>query len=131
MTTAAQTAKAIRTELKSTFPNVKFSVTSESFSMGNAVRISWTDGPKSSDVDSVTNKFCYGHFDGMNDMYEISNSIEGLPQVKFVTTSRDMSSPVMDAIAKELGIENNNDYNSQRGDSNGCLIRREHSQRTF
>lgn len=42
--TVADCAKAIRKELKLNYPHIKFSVTSESFSMGDAVRIKYTDG---------------------------------------------------------------------------------------
>jgi hypothetical protein len=88
LTGAAKAAQAIRTELKASFPGVKFSVTSESYSMDDSVRIHWTDGPRAKDVDTITSKYQYGHFDGMQDLYENSNVIKGLPQAKFVTTTR-------------------------------------------
>ena len=67
--TAADTAKKIRAALKATFPGVKFSVRSSRFSGGSSVDVSWTDGPTSSDVDTVLDHFQSGHFDGMQDMY--------------------------------------------------------------
>jgi hypothetical protein len=90
----AAAAKAIRLELKEGFPGIKFSVTSEAFSMGNAVRVNWTDGPTVKVVKNIIDKYQYGHFDGMTDMYEHSNSREDIPQTKFVTTSREFSDKI-------------------------------------
>lgn len=101
-TSAAQTAKAVRTELKKAFPTVKFSVTSDTFSMGDAVRISYTDGPFTKKVEAAVKKYQYGHFNSMEDMYENSNTIEGLPQVKFVTVSREKSDAVKAQLLEEV-----------------------------
>lgn len=49
----AETAKRVRVALKAKFPGVKFSVRSDSFSMGSAVRIAWTDGPTEKQVETV------------------------------------------------------------------------------
>ena len=76
LTGSAQCAAAIRTELKTKFPDCKFSVTSENFSGGDSVHISWKDGPTTKQVDSIVNKYQYGHFNGMEDIYEYSNNIE-------------------------------------------------------
>ena len=43
--TAAETAKLIRKALKASFPGVKFSVRSKSYSMGASVNVSYIDGP--------------------------------------------------------------------------------------
>jgi hypothetical protein len=91
---SAQAASLIKSELKKAFPEIKFSVISKIFSMGNAVRIHWTNGVSVDEVEKITNKYQYGHFDGMTDMYENSNVIEGLPQAKFVTTSRTITDDV-------------------------------------
>lgn len=105
MSKQAQTAKAIRTELKDAFPGIKFRVKSESFSMGNSVDIYWTDGPTSEQVSAITGKFQYGHFDGMTDMYEFSNSREDIPQAKFVMTQRTMSEDTKQQIIKKHNEE--------------------------
>ncbi len=65
--TAAETAKKIRNALKAEFPGVKFSVKSETYSMGSAVRVSWTDGPERDAVHAVVSKFESSEFDGMTD----------------------------------------------------------------
>ena len=87
----AAAAKAIRQELKKAFPTIKFSVTSESFAGGDSVDIRWTDGPTSDAVDAITRKYQYGHFDGMIDLYEISNNRDDIPQSKYVMCQRTLS----------------------------------------
>lgn len=110
LTEAAQAAKLIRAELKKAFPNVKFSVRSNNYAGGDSVYVRWTDGPVRDAVAKITGKYQYGHFDGMIDLYEYSNNIEGLPQVKYVLESRDISDEVYEAakakIAEEFGIKN-------------------------
>ena len=66
-TTAA--AKAIRTELKASFPGVKFSVRSHSCS----INVTWTDGPTQKQVAEITWKYTNGTFNGMVDCYEYAN----------------------------------------------------------
>jgi len=91
LTRVAKAAQAIRVELKAKFPGIKFSVTSQNYSMGDSVHIRWIDGPRSKDVDAIVMKFQYGHFDGMQDLYENTNVIEGLPQAKYVFTNPEIS----------------------------------------
>ena len=103
ITPHAAAAKAIRKELKAKYPNEKMSVTSESFSMGNAVRVAigkslkYIDGfgvdknteeyKMRQEVEAITNKYQYGKFDGMQDMYEMTNCRDDIPQVKYVTVT--------------------------------------------
>lgn len=94
--TAAQAAASIKSELNAMFPHTKFSVKSEYFAGGSSVRISWEDGPTVDAVDSVGNKYQYGHFNGMEDMYEMSNVDNNIPQVKYVQTSRSISQQMKD-----------------------------------
>jgi len=100
--TQAKAAKAIRKELKERFPNTKFQVTSRSFSMGNSVDVEWTDGESRKNVESIINKYQYGHFNGMEDIYENSNSRDDIPQVKFVQTRRNMSENARIQLHKEF-----------------------------
>lgn len=88
LTPWAAAAKAIRGELKEAFPETKFKVTSTSFSMGDAVDVRWTGGPSVEEVEQFTRKYQYGHFDGMTDIYDMSNSRDDLPQAKYVQTHR-------------------------------------------
>lgn len=105
LTGAAACAAAIRAELKNNFEGFKFSVTADTFANGNAVRINWVDGPTVEQVESFTSKYQYGHFDGMTDMYEYTNSRDDLPQAKYVQTQRSMSEEtkaVLEPIAAEM-----------------------------
>jgi len=67
--TTTEAAKAIRTELKATFPGVKFRVRSHSCS----INVTWTNGPTSKAVSEITWKYSNGRFDGMIDCYEYAN----------------------------------------------------------
>lgn len=98
----AAAAAAIKTELKKAFPFIKFSVTSDSFSMGNSVDISWTDGPTTAQVEAITGKYQYGHFDGMNDMYEDSNHRDDIPQAKYVSEHRKISDQIEEEVKTQL-----------------------------
>lgn len=116
-TPAAQAAKAIREELKQAFPGIKFSVTSENFSMGDAVRVSWTDGPTDNQVTDITCKYRYGHFNGMEDIYEYSNSRDDIPQTKYITTRREMSEAVKkvrDQYVNDNGRASTSSYTAEQ-----------------
>lgn len=96
LSTPAKTAKAIRSDLKQAFPQTTFRVISESYAGGSAVRISWVDGPTSQQVNTIVRQYEYGHFNGMEDIYEYSNTRDDIPQVKFVQTSRGIDEVTMD-----------------------------------
>lgn len=87
---AALTAKVIRGELKKLFPSTKFSVRSSYFSMGNAVDVSWEDGPSAEMVDKIIKKYeCMG-FDGMTDSsyyIHIDEAALGCPGADYVQPS--------------------------------------------
>jgi hypothetical protein len=86
-------AHNIRLMLKSAFPCVKFSVKSDSFSMGNSVGVSWVDGPTAAEVETITGKFSGGKFDGMDDSYTHTSSpwTDLFGSSKYVNTSRSLS----------------------------------------
>lgn len=132
MSIHAQCAKEIRKELKQHFPGIKLSVRSESFSMGDAVNVKWTDGPTDKAVNDIIGRYQYGHFDGMIDMYEDSNMRDDIPQVKFVQTERNMSDKTRDRIIKkhndkfceEAQIKDLNAWNVAYDCQNSSLIYR-------
>jgi len=68
------TAKMIRKELKHYFPNTKFSVRGNKYSGGSSINIYWVDGPTSSEVDVITDRFQGASFDGMTDCKNYHNS---------------------------------------------------------
>lgn len=90
-TRKATPAKAIKKELTKLFPAIKFSCRYSSFSMGDSVDISWIDWPTTIEIDKIVNKYKYWSFDGITDMYNITNSRDDIPQAKYVSTSRSMS----------------------------------------
>lgn len=65
---ASETAKIIRSILKEQFPGVKFSVRSETFAGGDAVRVGWMDGPPEKMVDKAIGWLKGSTFDGMIDL---------------------------------------------------------------
>ncbi|WP_068505881.1 LPD29 domain-containing protein [Paenibacillus kribbensis] len=65
---ASDTAKKVRKILKKEFPGVKFSVRSDTYSMGSSVNVSWTDGPIKSVVEKAIDWMQSAKFDGMSDM---------------------------------------------------------------
>ena len=76
-------AKAIKKELQAKYPERKFSVKSERFSMGNAVRVV-CDEDILAEVRDLIEKYEYGAYDGMTDMsYSVHN--DNLPQAKYVS----------------------------------------------
>lgn len=64
----AETAKLVRKALKLAFPGQKFSVRSESYSMGASIHVTWTDGPTTQQVDRVIGVYAGADFDGMIDL---------------------------------------------------------------
>ena len=66
--TCADTAKLVRGALKRAFPDVKFSVRSDTYAGGASIRVRWTDGPTSEQVDAVTGAYAGADFDGMIDL---------------------------------------------------------------
>lgn len=84
-------ASNLRKELKKAFPGTKFSVTSEGFSMGCAIRVGYTDGPTRAEVEAISDKYEYGTFDSMTDCagYKDEQFTEVFGGAKFVTVNRD------------------------------------------
>jgi len=103
----AQTAKAIREELKKAYPLTKFKVTSQGFSGGDSVHISWTNGATVGQIESIVNKYQYGHFNGMEDIYEYSNMREDIPQSKYVQTSRTITDDLKTIMREFLEAQEN------------------------
>lgn len=98
----AGAAAAIKSELQNKFPGIKFSCTSDSFSMGDSVHISWTDGPTTKDVEAISGKYQYGQFNGMEDIYENTNRRDDIPQAKYVSEHRTISEELTESVKIEL-----------------------------
>lgn len=87
----AHAAKLIRAELKA--HNIKACVHASCGSMTTSVNVTiYAQAPwVKAAVETFVNKFQYGHFDGMTDMYEYSNTNDDLPQVKFAFVNNDFT----------------------------------------
>ena len=98
-------ASNIRTELKRTFPGVKFSVRSESYSGGCSINIDWTDGPTGKQVEEIANKYQYGYFDGMEDLYHYSRDpwADIYGGAKYVFCARSLTNERIQAMADKMG----------------------------
>lgn len=103
MSNHAAAAAAIKVELSKAYPGIKFSAKSESFSMGDSVHVGWVDGPNEEEVNDIIKKYQYGSFNGMEDMYEYTNSRSDLPQSKYVSGSRSLSNDLK-ALLPQLEI---------------------------
>lgn len=108
MSSHARAAKNLKKELSLAFPSVRFSVRSDSFSMGNSVDVKWTDGPTTKQVDAIADKYQYGHFNGMEDIYEYDHSAESdavsivFGQSKYVHTSREFTDGLREKLGRAL-----------------------------
>ena len=110
---AALAAQELRKELKKVFPATKFKVTSKTYTGGNSVTVSYTDGPTYNDVNKVASKYQAGSFDGMTDMYTYDTRNSEVRQAKYVFVTREYSPSVYqetrDKLVKMYGIENPSD----------------------
>lgn len=87
----AHAAKLIRAKLKQ--HNIPARVRASTFAMGSSVDVDVENQPPwvFAEIKRFASRFQYGHFDGMQDLYEYSNSRDDIPQVKFVMVSNKFS----------------------------------------
>ena len=101
----ALAAANIRRELSAKFPGVRFRVTSESYAGGSSVSVHWVDGPTRAEVQSVVEKYQYGSFDPMRDLYEYRSDHDArYGSVKYVAASRRYSAEAIAKTAESLSI---------------------------
>lgn len=110
---ATHAAKNIRRELKQAFPGIKFSVTTSKYSMGDSIRVRWTDGPTEKRVTDIIDRYQEGHFDGMTDYYEYHDSVfcTTFGGTKFVFAERQFSDDFVAGVILEVS--------AKRGSING------------
>ncbi|GAC69564.1 LPD29 domain-containing protein [Gordonia soli] len=68
--TTKETAAALRTQLRTTWPGVKFSVRCATGTAYGWMRVAWVDGPDDDQVRAVCNHYESERFDGMTDSYQ-------------------------------------------------------------
>lgn len=109
---AALGAKNIKIELTRAFPDVKFSVKSQYYSMGCSIDVDWNNGPSRKEVEKITSKYQYGHFDGMIDLYEYHDEVwtDVFGGAKYVSENRKISDDVATQIAKEIAKNDNREF---------------------
>lgn len=98
------TAKLVRKCLKEAFPAVKFSVRSDTYSMGASINVSWEDGPCEAQVDPIVDRLRGAYFDGIEDYkgsrFAMMTTEDGLRQVSFgadfINLSRSHSDQALD-----------------------------------
>lgn len=68
-------------------------VRADSYAGGSSVNIYVEDLPpaRRAELEAYAGQFEYGHFDGMQDLYEFSNVREDIPQVRFVFVNNNIS----------------------------------------
>jgi hypothetical protein len=119
-------AKLIRTTLKAHFPGVKFGVTTDRYSMGSTVRVRWTDGPTTHDVDAILSRYDRVTFDGMTDStgnkgpVQLDNG-EWVRIYSYISTSRD-NSETMRARVRDFMTRNNIDPQHLHRVAWGCKL---------
>ena len=93
----AQVAKIIRNHCKQI--GIKCRAKSEGYSMGDSVRVTVYDQPPQvfDALNKLWSKYQYGHFDGMQDMYEYSNSRDDIPQTKYLFINNEFSEEIRQA----------------------------------
>ena len=96
----------IRKELKHRYPNCKFKVTTKSYTGGDSVRVSWFDGVTNKEVDAIIDKYTYGNFDGMYDIYEYDSDHNGTyGEVKYAFAERKYSRETMQEAVNYYGYD--------------------------
>lgn len=97
----ASGAKQIKKILKDRWPKTKFSVGSETYSMGSSINVSWDLGPTRAMVEEIADRYQEGSFDGMTDSYNYNptlvltegNDIKRLGGAKYVFCNRGEKTP--------------------------------------
>lgn len=97
LSSQAATAKECRAYLKTL--GIKCRATSSSFSMGDSVTVTVYDQPPAI-IDKITEhlkQHQYGHFDGMTDYYDNSNTRDDIPQTKYLSVNNEKSDALRQA----------------------------------
>ena len=122
-TEVAKCAAEIRKVLKE--KNIKASVRSENYSMGDSVNVEIKEiiDPKIyRALEEELAKYQYGHFNGMEDIYEYSNNVEGIPQTKFLFIKYDWKltdgfiQRLINVLVTKINLDADYEYKRLAGD---------------
>jgi len=127
--TCAETAKFVRASLKESFPGIKFSVRSKTYSGGSSISVGWTDGPTTAVVNAVVDSFTGATFDGMTDCKNYhSQQFEGRTVsfgADYIFANRDFSEAVqlaaVEDVFKRFGLEGNTERPTVRRYKSGVV----------
>lgn len=102
----ADTAKLLRAALKTAFPTTKFSVKSHVYSGGASIRVIWTDGPTSKQVEGIANNYQGADFDGMQDLKTYRTAmVDGQPVrygADYIFCNRELSQEFRVSVARRV-----------------------------
>jgi hypothetical protein len=88
--------------LKKLFPGTKFKIHSSNYSNGDSVRVSFIDGPPGREVEEKIQKYQRGSFNSMEDIYELDNRRDDIPQTKYLFVDRKLSPEALERFAAEI-----------------------------
>ncbi len=119
----ALAAANLRRELKYRFPNTKFAVRSSSYAGGSSVNVSWIDGESPDTIKPIVNKYQYGSFDGMEDIYNYDQDFSGeYGEAKYTFTNRSYSDAAYQDALKNATLYDDEElelYYDRNGLANG------------
>lgn len=98
--TVKETAAALRKELRVTFPGTKFSVRMSTGTGHGWLWVSWTDGPSTRAVETITARYVSSRFDGMTDSYHCTGVTEWT--CSGVNSTRNVSDEAMAAAMARI-----------------------------
>jgi len=87
---------ALKKDLAAAFPGVKFSMRIKNY---DTLYLAWMEGPTVREVNAIAEKYVYGHFNAMEDIYEITNR-DPLAVFKYAFADREFSDGFM-AVLRE------------------------------
>ena len=122
-TEVARCAAEIRKILKAKI--ITASVRSKNYSMGDSVNVEIKeiiDPEVYKALEEELAKYQYGHFNGMEDIYEYSNNVEGIPQTKFLFIEYDWKltdgfiQRLINVLVTKINLDADYEYKRLAGD---------------
>jgi hypothetical protein len=102
LTQSAQVNKLLKAKAKQL--NLNVTGHSKNFSMGCSVTIKVLNGSDEAlnQLKEYSYQFEYGKFDGMTDMYEITNNRDDIPQTKYLFINDDRATVIMQSYDQNI-----------------------------